>query len=114
MHKVAPLLFVLAFGASAQNQDAYDPNLLWSQATLYRDEWGVPHVYAETPRALAFAFGYAQAEDHLEAMLLSYRVANGRAAAVLGEAYADAWSEWSQSDEADAWDVAVGDGLAPG
>jgi Arc/MetJ-type ribon-helix-helix transcriptional regulator len=32
----------------------------------------------------------------------------------LGEAYADAWSEWSQSGEAGVWDVAVGDGLATG
>ena len=58
---------------------------LWAQATLYRDEWGTPHVYAETPRALGFAFGQAQAEDHLEAMLMAYRTANGRAAEVLGE-----------------------------
>jgi hypothetical protein len=32
----------------------------------------------------------------------------------LGEAYAEAWDEWSQSDEAGIWDVAVGDGLATG
>ena len=30
----------------------------------------------------------------------------------LGEAYADAWKEWSQSDEDSTWNVAVGDGLA--
>lgn len=65
---------------------------LWSQATLYRDEWGTPHVYADNALALAFAFGYAQAEDHLESMLMAYRIANGRAAEVQGEAYA-------QSDE---------------
>ncbi len=32
----------------------------------------------------------------------------------LGEAYADAWSEWSETGEAGVWDVAVGDGLATG
>lgn len=32
----------------------------------------------------------------------------------LGEAYADAWSEWSESGEAALWDAAVGDGLATG
>lgn len=32
----------------------------------------------------------------------------------LGEAYAEAWNEWSESDEAGVWDVAVGDGLANG
>jgi len=30
----------------------------------------------------------------------------------LGDAYADAWSEWFQSDEDSIWNVAVGDGLA--
>jgi acyl-homoserine-lactone acylase len=60
----------------------------WEHATLYRDEWGTPHVYAENPRALGFIFGYAQAEDHLEAMLAAYRIANGRAAEVFGESYA--------------------------
>ncbi len=69
-------------------QPANDPSALWGETTLYRDEWGVPHIYARNVRAMAFAFGYAQAEDHLEEMLLAYRVASGRAAAVLGEAYA--------------------------
>lgn len=69
-----------------------DALALWAQATLYRDAWGTPHVYAETPRALGFAFGYAQAQDHIEAMLLAYRTANGRAAEVLGE-------KMAQSDE---------------
>ena len=32
----------------------------------------------------------------------------------LGEAYAEAWNEWSQSEEAGLWDNAVDDGLATG
>ena len=76
--------------AYAQGPD--DPLVLWQRAAVYRDEWGTPHVYAGDFRALGFAFGYAQAEDHLEAMLLAYRVANGRAAEVFGEYFA-------QSDE---------------
>lgn len=70
-------------------QEAADPAALWAQATLYRDAWGVPHVYAENPRALGFAYGYAQAEDRIETLLLAYRMANGRLAAVLGPAYAE-------------------------
>lgn len=61
----------------------------WAEATLYRDEWGVPHIYADTARGLGFAFGWAQAEDHLDDMLMAYRMANGRAAEVLGVALAD-------------------------
>lgn len=70
-------------------QDAIEsPESFWRQATLYRDEWGSPHVYSADWRALAFVFGYAQAEDHLEHMLLAYRVAAGRAAEAFGEPYA--------------------------
>lgn len=54
---------------------------------MYRDEWGTPHVFAQNFRALAFAFGYAQAEDHLAEMLVAYRIANGRASEIFGENY---------------------------
>ncbi|HPO13249.1 MAG TPA: penicillin acylase family protein [Candidatus Hydrogenedentes bacterium] len=72
----------------------------WQEATLYRDEWGVPHIYAQNAFALGYAFGYAQAEDHLEAMLMAYRMANGRMAEVLGTSYADS----------DAFSLKVGHG----
>lgn len=84
---LAFLLFGL-FAAMPFAQQPSGPDYLWAQATLYRDEWGVPHVYAENVRAMGFAFGYAQAEDHLEAMLVAYRMANGRAAEIFGEALA--------------------------
>ncbi|MFO7975485.1 MAG: penicillin acylase family protein [Candidatus Hydrogenedentota bacterium] len=38
---------------------------------------------------MAFAFGYAQAEDRLETLMRAYRIATGRAAAVFGPDYAD-------------------------
>ncbi|MCP4641423.1 MAG: penicillin acylase family protein [bacterium] len=74
---------------AAHGQMPPDPRELWDQATVYRDEWGVPHVTADNVLALAFAFGYAQADDHLEGMLMAYRVANGRAAEVYGEPLAE-------------------------
>lgn len=84
---LAPLLILLftARPAAAQPEAA----AYWSNATLYRDAYGVPHIYAGSPEAMAFAFGYAQAADHLEPMLLAYRMANGRLAEVLGPAEAD-------------------------
>ena len=83
------LLFALVLSGAVFAQNSPDPAYaFWEQAVLYRDEWGVPNIYADNKRAMAFAFGYAQAEDHLEAMLLAYRMANGRAAEVLGEALA--------------------------
>ncbi len=55
-----------------------------SEATLYRDEFGIPHVYAPTLETAAFAVGYAQAEDRLEELLKNYRRANGTMAEVFG------------------------------
>jgi acyl-homoserine-lactone acylase len=34
------------------------------QVTIRRDTFGIPHILADTEEAAAFAFGYAQAEDH--------------------------------------------------
>ena len=79
------IIVTLPYIATAQS--AYNTDALWNEATVYRDEWGVPHVYANSTRAMAFAFGYAQAEDHLEHILLAYRVANGRASEVYGDRF---------------------------
>ena len=82
------LLITIFFLAPAVYAQAPGKNeRLWNDASVYRDEWGVPHVYANNPRAMAFVFGYAQAEDHLEDMLRAYRVANGRASEIYGEAF---------------------------
>ena len=55
------------------------------EATLYRDTWGVPHVYADTEAAGYYALGYAQAEDRLEDIYLAIREATGRMAEVKGK-----------------------------
>jgi len=54
------------------------------EATLYRDTWGVPHVYADTEAAGYYALGYAQAEDRLEDIYLAIREATGQMAEVRG------------------------------
>jgi len=58
-----------------------------NEATLYRDEFGIPHIYAPTLEAAAFAVGYAQAEDRLEELLKNYRRASGTMAEVFGPSY---------------------------
>jgi acyl-homoserine lactone acylase PvdQ len=55
-----------------------------NETTLYRDEFGIPHVYAPTLEAAAFAIGYAQAEDRLEELLKNYRRACGTMSEVFG------------------------------
>jgi acyl-homoserine-lactone acylase len=57
------------------------------ETTLYRDEFGIPHVYAPTLESAAFAVGYAQAEDRLEELLKNYRRAQGTMAEVFGPGY---------------------------
>jgi len=46
---------------------------LAGQVTIYRDEFGVPHIVGEPEEATFFGYGYAQAQDHLEKMMLQYR-----------------------------------------
>ncbi|MEW6441932.1 MAG: penicillin acylase family protein [bacterium] len=57
------------------------------EATIYRDSFGVPHVYADTPGALFFGFGYAMAEDRLFQMEFTRRIGAGTLAEVLGADY---------------------------
>lgn len=54
--------------------------------TIYRDEYGVPHIVGETEEATFFGAGYAQAQDHLVRMMVEYRDAQGRRAEVEGYA----------------------------
>jgi acyl-homoserine-lactone acylase len=57
------------------------------EATIYRDEFGIPHVFAPTLESACYAIGYAQAEDRLEELLKNYRRANGTMAEVFGPEY---------------------------
>lgn len=57
---------------------------LADQVTIYRDNFGVPHIIGETEEAVFFGYGYAQAQDHLEKMMLQYMDAQGRLSEVLG------------------------------
>ena len=39
------------------------------KTVIYRDTWGVPHIYAPTFEGGMYAMGWAQAEDRPEALL---------------------------------------------
>lgn len=54
-------------------------------ATVIRDTWGVPHIFADTEAAALRAHGRAQAEDRLPDVLLAWLEATGGSARVLGE-----------------------------
>jgi acyl-homoserine-lactone acylase len=60
-------------------------DLLAQQATIRRDTYGIPHILAQTEEAAAFAFGYAQAEDHAAEIGRRYLSARGEEARHFGE-----------------------------
>ena len=65
------------------------PDTGGSELSLYRDEWGVPHVYAKTAADAAYGLGYAQAEDRLDDIYKNVRLATGRMAEAFGEEHAE-------------------------
>jgi penicillin G amidase len=57
---------------------------LRGRASVVRDEWGVPHITAESEEDLFFAQGYVAAQDRLWQMEIWRRTGEGRLAEVLG------------------------------
>jgi acyl-homoserine lactone acylase PvdQ len=55
------------------------------QTVVYRDEYGVPHIYADTVDRGLYAMGYAQAEDRLDELLKNFLRATGEMSAAFGE-----------------------------
>jgi acyl-homoserine lactone acylase PvdQ len=56
-----------------------------SGVTIYRDTWGIAHVFGPTDASVAYGFGYAQAEDNFPRIEENYVRAIGRAAELRGE-----------------------------
>ena len=52
---------------------------------VFRDPWGVPHIYAQNSADLFFAQGWVAASDRLWQMEVWRRAGEGRLAEVLGE-----------------------------
>jgi acyl-homoserine-lactone acylase len=52
--------------------------------TIYRDDWGVPHVYASREEDGFYGLGYAQAEDRLQGILRQFLMVEGKSASVFG------------------------------
>ena len=57
---------------------------------VYRDTWGVPHIYAGTVAEGLYGQGWAQAQDRPEQLLLNLLMAIGDLSAVVGEDGIDA------------------------
>lgn len=62
----------------------------WAEAaTIYRDAWGVPHVYAKSENEGYYGLAYALAEDNLTAILRAYVGVNGELAKHFGPEFVD-------------------------
>lgn len=83
------LLALAACEAQQTEQSTVDDNMVVSHqsqnVTIYRDEWGVPHIHGKTDGDTAFGMGYAQAEDNFNQLELGFIMGIGRSAEVLGE-----------------------------
>src|SRR5271166_2974078 len=57
---------------------------LSAEARVYRDNWGVPHIFAADRNDAARALGYIHASERLFQMEMNRRVGQGRVAEILG------------------------------
>lgn len=57
---------------------------------------------------------YARTQGYGSRSAVVHRAVRLLHAAQLGEAYAEAWDEWDEAGDAEAWDMAISDGLAAG
>jgi penicillin amidase len=74
--------------ANAQNAGTKTTDPLAKLArtvTIYRDTYGVPHVFGRTDASTAFGFAYAQAEDNFWRVEENFIYALGRASELYGE-----------------------------
>lgn len=83
---IFPLLF-FAQQVDAKDSSDFDINAekIAGQVTIYRDTYGVPHVFGATDASTVFGFAYAQAEDNFWRIEENYIRAIGRASEIHGE-----------------------------
>jgi len=60
---------------------------LGSEVTVFRDERGMPHIYASNEHDLYFTVGYVMAQERLWQMDLIRRATTGRLSEIFGEDY---------------------------
>jgi acyl-homoserine-lactone acylase len=85
---IAALIVVLAATSSpvsAGRATGTSAEITAKSVTIYRDSYGVPHVYGPTDASCVFGYIYAQAEDNFWQIEDSYIRSVGRACEVYGE-----------------------------
>ncbi|WP_289007894.1 penicillin acylase family protein [uncultured Thermomonospora sp.] len=62
---------------------------LRAAVTVYRDKWGIPHIYADTGEDLMRAQGYVHAQDRFWEMDFRRHITSGRLSELFGETTVD-------------------------
>ncbi len=70
---------------SAQQESSSRWDQVARSVTIYRDAWGVPHIFGPTDSSVVFGHLYAQAEDNFWQLEENFILATGRGAEVHGE-----------------------------
>jgi acyl-homoserine lactone acylase PvdQ len=55
------------------------------RVTIYRDEWGIPHIYGKSDADAVFGLMYAQCEDDFARVEMNYIEKLGRMSELKGE-----------------------------
>src|SRR5437879_4802656 len=83
---LATMLFSIAGPATAKTSARHGKaERIAKSVTIYRDSYGVPHIFGPTDASCVFGFIYAQAEDNFWQIEDSYLRAIGRASEVYGD-----------------------------
>ena len=81
------LIYSIKHGAIPQYSGEISFKELGSDVTVYRDERGMPHIYASNEHDLYFVTGYVMAQERLWQMDLIRRATKGRLSEIFGEKY---------------------------
>ncbi|WP_396212504.1 penicillin acylase family protein [Flavobacterium sp.] len=82
------LIAISIFGYTKYKKPSYDGKValqnISKNTTVYFDDFGVPHIYADTQKDAMTVLGYVHAQDRLWQMELMRRIAPGRLSELFG------------------------------
>ncbi|MEE9215885.1 MAG: penicillin acylase family protein [Anaerolineales bacterium] len=87
---VAAFRFLVAPRAFPQVDGTLELEGLDAPVDIYRDSFGIPHIYASTEHDLLMANGFVHAQDRFWQMEFQRRLTTGRLSEILGESLLDA------------------------
>ena len=88
LFSVIVLLVLGIFGYTKYKKPSYDGEIaiqnISKETTVYFDEYGIPHIYANSQKDAMTVLGYVHAQDRLWQMELMRRIAPGRLSELFG------------------------------